>query len=766
MKKIFLFLMAVASISFAYLPGETGFVSLDDDHGLFENPASLNAFDSKGALLDYRYNKEISEFRIGGNLDHWGASFDYRENGSALDESRWNLIYSTDFFSRIFFSGSRVTAFRSADFKGTEWSLSQGFLLRPFRFMSLGYSCENLLYVGPESMSRIQNVGATLRLGSFLSASYDLEDWKEHRLLLELGLYNFRVGFKMPLYGDDDEYALTISTTIGGYMNASVTSFGEYYPKRGALGYHRSRNPYAATTAQIVRVPLNTTVSEVENDFVLFRKNSIGILKIRSLFEHLLRDPSCGLVVLDFAGYKGNLGVSYEINRLIMKHRARGGKVVAYLDDVRPATLLAASSADRIVVEPSAHFTWRGLGGSINYYKGLFDKIGVKVEFLRHGAYKSAVEPYIADSMSVEARDNMETLYGDIWTTVSSNIAWGRRGRGNTLENRAHLLDSIAAKPMVTAKYAKTAGLVDTMLYIDQVPAYALKTFFDLEAPYAKFTTWSLTERKIFDESWSRRARIALLNIDGTIDGRMERSVVEKLRILPNTDAQALIIRISSPGGSAIASDKIWHAVRNVSAQGIPVIASIGSIGASGAYYIACGADEIIAEPFSIVGSIGIYGGKIDVSGLLGKIGVRSEFVKTHEHADAETFNRSWTAEERAALQEYMDDFYERFTGIVSRATKIPQATVDSSYGGGRVFVGHKAYKAGLVHGLGGLDFAIGSARKRAQISPSTEIELFQLDTEKSYIVPLPGSRSFADMVQDLGETQFWAIDPNFWGEE
>jgi protease-4 len=385
--------------------------------------------------------------------------------------------------------------------------------------------------------------------------------------------------------------------------------------------------------------------------------------------------------------------------------------------------------------------------------------VGVKVEFLRHGAYKSAVEPYVADSMSAEARENSETLYKDLWGVLESNVANNRRGGAASLEQRKAQLDSLANVPLVTAKYAMQAGIVDTTLYIDQVPAYALKTFFDLDAPYAKFSTWKPGERRMFNESWAPRASVALLNIDGTIDGKMEAEVSETLRKLPSTDAQALIVRISSPGGSAIASDKIWHALRNVSGQGIPVVASIGSVGASGGYYIACGADAIFAEDYSIVGSIGIYGGKVDLSGLLQKVGLKTEFVKTHEHSDAESFARPWTDEEKAALQDYMDDFYNRFTGVVSKATGVPQATVDTAYGGGRGMIGYKAYEAGLVHGLGGMDAAIAAARQMADIGASTDIELVQLNTDSDFIVPSP--RALLDYIVDFEQTRFWAIEPS-----
>ena len=755
---------ALSAISYAYLPGESGFVSLDGAHGVFGNPAGLSALDSKGALASYYFDDGITEFRVGGNLDRFGAGFEYRFDGKGMDESRWNLTHGFPLFDRSAFWGGRITAFRSADFKGTEWTYSPGILIRPFRAISLGYSCDNLLYLGPQSMERVHNAGATLRFGDFFSASYDVENWKEHRLLFELGLYGMRFGFKMPIYGDDDEYTLTLSSSFGGHFDASLRVYDDFLPKGGSIGFHASRNPRASRSAQIVRVPLNMSVTEVEKKIPFIGSSSIGLMKVRNLFEHLLRDPAAGLVVLDFSGYKGNLAISEEINRYVQKLKRRGGLVIAYMDDVRPSELLAAANVDRIVVEPSAHFTWLGLGGGITFYKGLLDKLGVKVEFLRHGDFKSAVEPYMADSMSVNARSNVETLYKDIWELVRMHVA--PRMKSGMASANVEKLDSLAQKPVITAIGAKKAGLVDTLLYIDQVPSYALKTFFDIDAPKAFFRTWSPSNTKIFDESWSHRAKVALLNINGTIDSRMEESVIENLRRLPSTGAKALLLRISSPGGNAIVSDKIWGALKNLKKYDIPIVASIGSSGTSGAYYIACGADKIIAEPFSIVGSIGIYGGKIDASGLMQKIGLRNEPVKTNDYADARSFARPWTDTEQAALQEYMDDFYERFTGVVSQATGIPQAVVDSVYGGGRVLVGWKAKEAGLVQGLGGFDDALKEVRKMAKISESTDIELIQMNTEESFVVPFADTRAFSDFIRNMERTQFWAIEPMLMNEE
>ncbi|WP_298771053.1 signal peptide peptidase SppA [uncultured Fibrobacter sp.] len=752
-----------AAYALAYIPGESGFVSLENEHGIWGNPAGVAAFDSKGGLTSYDYDDGIREFRIGGNLEHWAAGFDYTHGPHHLDISRWSLTHGNDLWNRAVFVGERVTALRTAEFSGTEWGLDLGLMLRPFKFVSLGYSCDNVLYVGPQAPDRVQNLGATLRLGPLMSVSYDVEDFESHRLLVELGMYGVRWGLRVPIYGGDDEYRFTVSTSFGGYNNASLHVYDDLLPKGGAWGFHTARNPNASLAAQIIRVPLDMEVKETEDEFFFFRKNSVSIWHVRNLFEHMLRDPACGLVILDFSGYKGNIGISSEIDRYVVRHKARGGKVVAYMDDVRPAVLIAAAHADRIVMEPSAHLHWRGLGGNFLFYKGLFDKLGVKVEFLRHGKYKAAVEPYIADSMSTEARSNYETLYGDLWTAMQTYISMRKKG----LESRTfERLDSLANMPVVTAKAAKNAGIVDTVLYIDQVPSYALKTFYDIDLPYASYRTWRPTDKKIFNESWAHRAPIALLNIDGTIDSRMERSVLESLRKLPGSGAEALIVRISSPGGSAIASDKIWAALRHVSELGIPVVSSIGYMGASGGYYIACAGDRILAEPMAIVGSIGIYGGKVDASGLMAKVGLRAETVKTHEYADATTFTRPWTDQEKAALQEYMDDFYERFTGVVSRATGIPQATVDTAYGGGRVMIGVKALQAGLVHDLGGIDAAISVAKQLADIGATTDVDLMVLESGNSFTLPMPSSKAMLDYVVELSQPQLWAVDPILWGVE
>lgn len=755
LKQILWISVLLPTLLLAYIPGES-FVSLTDEQGLFANPAGLSAFDSRGALVSYEFSPEkVHQLQLGMNLGLFGLSYEYRQGREGLDESRWHLTHAFPLFDRVLFLGHRLTAFRSADFEGTTATYSPGLLWRPSSFFSLGFTSYDLGQLGHGSVDRVQEVGAALRLGRVLTIGWDMQNLETHQLFLQTSFEGVELSFHIPIYGESEEYKLSLSYPFGAYANAAVTLFEDFTPRRFAFGYHRSRNPNAYSRSQIVRVPLSLTVKEVDEKFAFFKDPSMSVWTIRNHFEQILHDKTTGIVIFDFSGYRGGAAISKEIQRGIVVLRKSGRKVIAYLDDVRPTVLLASASADRIVVDPAARINLTGLSGTSLYYKGFLDWIGVDVQFLRHGDYKSAVEPYTMDSMSVEARSDRETLYNEWWKVLTEDF-YKRLPSGIDMED-------FIKKPLLTAKSALDRQLIDTILYIDQLPAYALKEFFELDVPQARAITWEPTDKKILTNDWAQRSRMAILNIEGTIDGNTEREALALIdEVMNGREYKALIVRINSPGGGAQTSEKIWRALKILSKSGIPVVASIGDMAASGGYYIACGADSIIAEKTSIVGSIGIYGGKINTSGLLEKLKIRAETVKTHEHADAESFTRSFSEAEKEALQEYMDDFYERFIKVVSDATKIPQNKVDEELGGGRVFIGKKALFKGLVHGLGGLDDAIEAAMKLANIKSPMQIELVPLMPKRSYISRI-SFKSLAQFISSFDEDFVWALEPDLW---
>ena len=765
-KRIASILLALSVVSFAYLPGEWMFPSLPNSNGLFGNPAGLSAFDSPGAVLNFGRTKEdVYEMSLGVNGDYLGASFEYRSDYEGLDESRWNLISSVPMFDRFAFLGLSAGAFRSAAFNGTDFSVTPGVLIRPFNWLAFGFDSRHVLQFGPEKQRRVQEYGATLRVWDGFSVSYAGENKSNHRLLLEADLKLLDIGIQIPLYGKED-YRVYLSHAFGRTVHGTLSIDNDWKPRHFSIGYHAAKIADPYLFSRVVRVPLSMPLSEMEQGFSFFGKNSLSLESLREHFELLMADGSAEVIIFDFTGYKAGTAISKEIERGIAKLGMQGRVTIAYLDEIRPTTLLAASSATKIVLEPSARVNYRGVGGEVLYYKGFFDWIGVNVELLRHGAYKSAVEPYTADSMSVEARSNYETLYKDWWKAMTADS----RSRISNTEP----LDSMLSRPSLLAKDAKRVGLVDTLLYLDEVGPYALKTFYGITAPDVMVSDYAPKAGvRIFDEDWRPRSRIALLNIEGSIvdgsggydpiTGRRStgsREVLDALgNLMHSPDYSALIVRINSPGGSAQASDEIWHRLRMISKTRMPVIASIGDMGASGGYYIACGANEIIAENASIVGSIGIFGGKVSFKGLLDKLKLRMEPVKTHAHADAEGLGRAFDEEEKQALQNYMDSFYDRFLGVVSEATQLSKADLDSGLAGGRVFTGSQGVRNGLVHRIGGMDLAIAEAKRLAGLPERRQVVLESILSDESYF-----SRSFSDQIRlldwmnALEKTQVWSL--------
>lgn len=741
----------VCGLSFALVPSSP--VSLEKDLGLFYNPAGLFAYDSKSALLNYDYDGEDdSHLQLGLNLDFLGFSFENINRGKKFNESKWHAIHSFALWDRRLFLGQRFSAFRSSEFTGTEWLYSPGLLFRPLPFLSLGYTSVNL---GQKKgvAKRSQDLGMALKFFNRFKLAYDLKDFKYSSLFVEAKVFGMNFSVKAPLGDKREEFSVSFSYPFGPYADMGL--FFQESSGGLQLAYHHARNPKFTNEAVVIRVPLELPVKEIESRFSFLTGPSMSVWTLRNHFEHILHDPSTGIVIFDFSGYSGGAAISKEIQRGITMLRRSGRFVVAYLDDIRPTTLLASATASKIVAEPAARVSIQGLSSSTLYYKRFLDWVGVDVEFVRHGQYKSAVEPYTMDSMSTEARQDRESLYQDWWAGLTEDIQ-------KRLPPDASINDFLE-NPMLTASSAKERRWVDTVLYIDQVPAYALKEFVGLNAPRARAVTWSPSSKKILNGSWKSRKKIALLNIEGNIDKKLEVEALELIeKVTQSSRYHALIVRINSPGGGAQSSEKIWRALRVLSESGTPVIASIGDMAASGGYYIACGADIIIAEKSSVVGSIGIFGGKINAASLLEKLKLKVETVKTHPHADAEHFSRGFTEKEKEALQIYMDDFYKRFVQIVSQATDIPQDQVDTIYGQGRVFVAEQAKKHGLVHSLGGLDRAIDAARFLAKIKNYTEIEIEPLQSKKSYINKIR-FETFIQFVTSFDGEFVWALEPDLW---
>jgi protease-4 len=402
--------------------------------------------------------------------------------------------------------------------------------------------------------------------------------------------------------------------------------------------------------------------------------------------------------------------------------KARGKKVVCSLESEGPKALYACASANRIVINPAGAVNYAGIKTTHIYLAGLLHKIGVNAEFVRIGAHKSAPEQFMNEHASDTARADQEDLLRQHEAVFARNMALYR----GIPEDRFR---EVSAKGPFTATEARDAHLVDGFAYDDELERVTQDAM-GRKLGYEKFQ-----EETRAPQWFGTRPRVAILYIDGDIiDGRSRTvplldmklvgsyTIAEEIRHLRDDgDIRAVVVRIESPGGSAMASEVMWRELKKLN-EAKPVIVSMGGIAASGGYYVAAPSRMIFALPLTITGSIGIFYGKADISELLGKVGVNVEVRKTTPRADAESMFRPFTDDERAELRHKVQQFYDVFLDRVSEGRHISKEEVDA-VGQGRVWAGQQALDKKLVDRMGGLRNALDAARDAGHLPQDCPIE-------------------------------------------
>jgi protease-4 len=376
-----------------------------------------------------------------------------------------------------------------------------------------------------------------------------------------------------------------------------------------------------------------------------------------------------------------------------------------------------ASVADKIYLNPAGELVLNGLSSSVMYLKNMFEKIGVNPELIRHGKFKSAGEPLIADKMSEANKEQISTYLGSLYNTMVNGIATSRK-------KQPAEINSIINELMVQhPSDAVNLGLADGLKYDDEIELELKKlTATDL-ASNLNFIGMEKYARTPNPTASISEDKIAVIYCNGEIvsgesgDGNMGSETIAKAikKVRLDDKYKAIVLRINSPGGSAMASDVIWREV-TLAKKAKPVIVSMASVAASGGYYIAAPADVIVAEPNTITGSIGVFGLLFNAKELLNnKLGVNFQTVKIGEYADLGTPDRPLTVAERAIIQKGVDRIYMEFVSKVAQGRKLSEAQVDS-IAQGRVWAATDAKKIGLVDEFGGLAKAIEIAKKKAKI--------------------------------------------------
>ena len=423
-----------------------------------------------------------------------------------------------------------------------------------------------------------------------------------------------------------------------------------------------------------------------------------------------------------FAAYPADL---QELRRALVEFKESGKWIVAYGDNYSRAAYYLCSVADEVYLNPIGSIDWSGMSSQPIFYTGLMKKLGVKMQVFKVGTYKSAVEPYINTEMSDANREQVMSYLSSIWNNMLKDVAKSRKLEVDALNALAD-----TATILCEAKSYVENKLADKLAYLSDVKE-ALKTRLELgEDDDLNFTTIADVAaaddlgKKVDDE-------VAVYYAYGEINDSQgfgfsqehqittKATITDLQKLRKDKDVKAVVIRVNSPGGSAFASEQIWHEMQLLRAEK-PVVISMGGLAASGGYYISCGANKIFAEPMTLTGSIGIFGMIPDASELLTqKLGLTFDVVKTNAMSDFGSLTRPFNANEAAKMQNYINNGYELFTGRVAGGRGMTQDSV-KAIAEGRVWTGEQALKIGLVDKLGNLDDAIKAASELAELKDYT----------------------------------------------
>lgn len=418
-----------------------------------------------------------------------------------------------------------------------------------------------------------------------------------------------------------------------------------------------------------------------------------------------------------------------EIRNALLDFKESGKSIVTYADTYTQGLYYLSSVADKVLLNPKGMIEWKGLAASPVFYKELLEKVGVEMQVFKVGTYKSAVEPYIATEMSDANREQVSMYIHSIWQHMVKQVAEARQQTPQRLNEAAD--EMLMFQP---AEKCLTYGLADALVYKDEVEDLLKQQCGlneDDEVNYLSLEAMKhLQNAQPKDKSgqivavYYASGQIVDYAVESPLTAGNEPMIVankviaDLKKLQKNDDVKAVVLRINSPGGSAYASEQIWHAVSQLKREK-PVIVSMGDYAASGGYYMACNADTIVAQPTTLTGSIGIYGMFPNTQKLTEKLGVHFDGVKTNRYADFGSFGRGLNEGEKGLMQRYVNEGYDLFLTRCANGRLMTKEAVDK-VAQGRVWTGADALECGLVDVLGGLDTAIGIAARKAQVESYT----------------------------------------------
>jgi len=460
-----------------------------------------------------------------------------------------------------------------------------------------------------------------------------------------------------------------------------------------------------------------------------------GLFNIIDAIKYAETDDKIKGISIDNNFINAGISQTKALRGALLKFKASGKFVVAYGDMYSQKDYYLSSVADTIYLNPVGIMEFKGLSTERLYFKDFQEKTGLKMEVIRLGKYKSAVEPYIANEMSDNNREQISVYLNSLWSEMKQDIS---KSRHISVDRLNIIADSLLAR---NPNMAKTSNLIDKIAYHDEYVngmkhAIGIQSGKDLNSVnIADYAEYAATKLK---SNYSKN-KIAVIYAEGDImyaEGEKGTvghiSINKSLQKVRNDDkVKAVVLRVNSPGGSALASELIWREIE-LTKKVKPVIVSMGDLAASGGYYIAANADKIIAEPTTITGSIGVFGMLPNGKDLADNIGINAEQVVTNKNAVTYSFFEPLNDDQRGFIKEGVLDIYDLFTKRVADGRNLTREQVEA-IAQGRVWTGADALNIGLVDKLGGLDLALEYAVEASGIEDYQirEFPVFEKDLEK-----------------------------------
>lgn len=522
-------------------------------------------------------------------------------------------------------------------------------------------------------------------------------------------------------------WRIVFGTMVGFFFSCIIVSILSMFMFAAMIASMGTTTTVSVKDNSILKLDLQKNISEqaVENPFDMFGdefsqyyQSSIGLDDILACIKSAAKDPKIKGIYINSESVGAAPATLKEIHDALMEFKASGKFIYAYADSYAQGGYYLSSVADKVTMSTTGLIQFKGIAMQVMFYKGLIDKLDVDVQVIRHGKFKSAVEPFLTDKMSDANREQMTLLANTLWNTMVDDIAASRKLSTEEVNNIA---DGMF---IGTAAKAVESKLIDKACYKSDV-VQDLKKLVNVENDKdLNITTLAEYTKALKAENNTAKDEIAIIYAVGEIRGGKSgndimgsETMVKLIKEAYTSDnVKAIVLRVNSPGGDGTASDIIWHEIEQAKKAGKIVVTSMGDYAASGGYYISCNSNYIIAQPNTLTGSIGVFGVVPSFQrALKNKLGVTVDGVSTNKHSDAGGTMRPMNAEELAVYQEFIDDFYGVFTQRVADGRGMEQSAVDE-IGQGRVWAGSDALKIGLVDALGNIDDAVAKAAELAKL--------------------------------------------------